>query len=167
MRANGWRNSPRSEGLALPPFSPLSTGAQGSAGGQELDWTPLGRGVPEDSQSLSWLPHGTDGRCLPGSCCLPPRSPLVRAGPWRRVRAAALRSKLNNLRLFGRLTRDLFSRAGRASARKSLIFLDPVSAASAATSDNGQCVNFAYAPEASWAARMKCVNSARPVSSPA
>lgn len=54
-----------------------------------------------------------------------------------------LRADLNNLRPSGRFTRDLFSRAGRALARKSLIFLDPHTAAWPATSDNGHCVHFA------------------------
>ena len=48
---------------------------------------------------------------------------------------------LKILRPAGRFTPDLFSRAAPASARKSLIFLDRVSATLPATSDNAQCVN--------------------------
>ena len=54
-------------------------------------------------------------------------------------------AKLNNFRRFGRFTRDLFSRTAPASARKSLIFLDRVSAAWPATSDNAQSVNLGRA----------------------
>ncbi len=54
----------------------------------------------------------------------------------------ALQAKLNNLRPLGRFTRDLFSRTRPAAPRKSLIFLDLLSAAASAVSDNGQSVNF-------------------------
>ena len=124
-----------------PLFPPVNLG-EGVSRRPGPDLAAPRPGVPEDSQGLDWLPHGTDGRCLPGSRCLQPRSPLLRAGPWRRVRAAGLRSKLNNLRRFGRLPRDLFSRASPPLARKSLIFLDPLSAVQPPTSDNGQSVNF-------------------------
>ena len=50
---------------------------------------------------------------------------------------------LKILRPPGRFTHDLFSRAAPASARKSLIFLDPPSAAWPAVSDNARSVNFA------------------------
>ena len=49
---------------------------------------------------------------------------------------------LNNLRPDRRFTRDSFSRASSAVPRKSLIFLDHVSAALPATSDNAQTVYF-------------------------
>ena len=106
-----------------PPFPPCQPGRRGQPESRALAALPSAGECRRTSQGLDWLPHGTDGRGLPGSRCLPPRSPLVRAGPWRRVRGAALRSKLNNLRPFGRFTRDLFSRASHVQRRKSLIFL--------------------------------------------
>ena len=55
---------------------------------------------------------------------------------------ASSKQKMNNLRPRGRFTRDLFSRAGRASARKYLIFLYLSLTVLPATSDNVQSVNF-------------------------
>ena len=96
------------------------------ANGWQYSWTSEGRGLAH------FPPLSTGAKGSAGGQGL----------AWPPLGRAEWAADLNNLRRFGRFTRDLFSRTAPASARKPLIFLDSLSAALPATSDNVQTVNF-------------------------